>query len=192
MRSRISKEDAADADKRMTDSYRPGNYLHLPDATQLSAFLNPTDSTSDVPWQLTGDVSIAAGVISPQSRSRVHVLPLVTQTTYVVSGSLELWMRAPDAAAPDRTLVDAGAAAVTPKGTLLQICNVTDAPAHVLYICSPSFVFEASEGSAPRYDDADIVADDWSEVDAVRPRINLEERQLLRSNALDRIRLAKQ
>ncbi len=49
----------------------------VPDGMVVYPFLNPKDSTNDLPWDLL-DVSIAAGDIAPDTASKIHVHPFVT------------------------------------------------------------------------------------------------------------------
>ena len=67
--------------------FRPGEFFIVPDGTQVSAFLNATDSTiADIP--MLDGMSIAGGRIASGARSKIHVHPAVTQVTYVLSGDL--------------------------------------------------------------------------------------------------------
>src|SRR5580765_5693383 len=113
------------------------------DGTEVSPFLNATDVTQDdVPWSALGEMSIAAGRIGAKVHSWVHVIPAVTQVTYVCSGRLTVRMK--DLASPEPYDLELrpGHAVVTQPGTLFQLRNDADAAANVLYIVSPSYVFE--------------------------------------------------
>lgn len=65
----------------------------VPDGTWVSPFLNPKDSESDWPFDLLDGFSLAAGVVEPQSSSKIHVMPFVTQVTFVRSGALAVQER---------------------------------------------------------------------------------------------------
>ena len=148
--------------------YQPRGWFTVPDGTEVSAFLNATDATqTDVPWGSLGEMSIAAGRIAPKSQSWVHVHPVVTQVTYVLTGQLRVRMKeasqiAADVAA-DELLVERGQAVVTRPGTLFQLCNEGNEASEVLYIVSPSYVFEMV-GDKVIYDDAVLVARRWEEL----------------------------
>jgi hypothetical protein len=80
--------------------FQPRGYFKVPDGTEVSPFLNATDvSQDDVPWNALGDLSIASGRIGRHVHSSVHMHPIVTQVTYVVSGSLTV--RVMDPGAPE-------------------------------------------------------------------------------------------
>lgn len=150
----------------MSRSYRPRDYFQLPDGTRLSAFLNATDTTrTDIPWNLPGDVSIASGLIEPKVESWVHLHPVVTQTTYVVSGEVRVRVKTATDERPRQVEVGAGQAVVAQPGTLFQITNPGDSPASVLYIASPSYVFELDSDGNLAYDDAVLIAQTWDELE---------------------------
>jgi mannose-6-phosphate isomerase-like protein (cupin superfamily) len=146
--------------------FQPRGYFEVPDGTEVSPFLNATDvSQVDVPWDALGDLSIASGRIRPRVHSSVHVHPIVTQVTYVVSGSLTVRMMDAGAAEAYELSVNPGSAVITRPGALFQLLNHSDAAVEVLYIVTPSYVFEM-EGGAVKYDDALIVAATWEDLAA--------------------------
>jgi DNA integrity scanning protein DisA with diadenylate cyclase activity len=59
--------------------------------------------------------------------------------------------------------VNPGSAVITRPGTLFQSLHDSDAVADVLYIVTPSYVFEMERG-AVKYDDALIVAATWEDL----------------------------
>jgi mannose-6-phosphate isomerase-like protein (cupin superfamily) len=138
----------------------------VPDGTDVSAFLNATDVTQDdVPWGALGEMSIASGRVGPKVHSWVHVHPAVTQVTYLVAGELTVRMKDAADVDPYDLSLAAGQAVVSQPGTLFQLRNESDAVAELLYIVSPSYVFEM-EGTEVRHDDAILVARTWDEVAA--------------------------
>jgi len=144
--------------------FEAGSYFRVPDGTDVSAFLNATDTTqTDLPWGALGDLSIAAGRVPAGVHSWVHVHPVVTQVTYVVGGRLTVRMK--DGGRPgfyDNTLIS-GQAVVAQPGTLYQLRNDADLDADVLYIVSPSYIFHM-DGDEVLYDDAVLVARTWEEL----------------------------
>ena len=150
-------------------------FCKVSDGTLVNPFLNPTDAASGLPWWMLDNISIAAGCIGAGIVSEIHVHPYITQITVLVSGSLDIHMKDPESTDGRYTLrlmrptstEKAGfgiAATIASPGTFLQLDNSrgTEA-AHVLYIASPSYVFEPGEtaGAPPRYEDAVTVGSDW-------------------------------
>ena len=78
----------------MNRVFEPQGFFTVPDGTDVSPFLNATDiKQADVPRGVLGDMSIAAGRVRPGLCSAVHIHPVVTQVTYVVSGRLTVRMK---------------------------------------------------------------------------------------------------
>ena len=152
----------------MNRIFSPGKFVTVPDGTEVSAFLNATDSTiGDVPPGVLEGMSIAAGRIAPGTRSKIHAHPAVTQVTYVVSGDLMVKMQHPGEAQPYMLEVAAGSAVVSEPGALLQLCNETEQNVDVLYIVTPSYVFETGADGQVIYDDSTLVAQDWDALDGL-------------------------
>ena len=70
--------------------------IQIPDGTVVYPFLNSKDATSGLPWDLVDAFSMSAGDIVPKHASKIHVMPVVTQVTFVLEGSIEVWMKDPD------------------------------------------------------------------------------------------------
>jgi mannose-6-phosphate isomerase-like protein (cupin superfamily) len=135
----------------MNHVFTPRGYFTVPDGTEVCSFLNATDVTeSDVPWGALGEMSIATGRIGPKVHSWVHIHPAVTQVTYVYSGGLTVRMRDASSPEPYDLELRPGQAVVSEPGTLFQLRNDSDAAAEVLYIVSPSYVFEMEGGEVTR------------------------------------------
>ena len=134
--------------------------FQVPDGTIVSPFLNYKDSESDLTWDLVEGFSISAGEIAPNSKSKIHVMPLVQQVTFVLSGKLEVCMKDINTSAPYTLEVSENQAVLTPPGTFLQFINNTDSPCHVLYIVSPPYLFDM-EGDQVLYDDSICFDEDW-------------------------------
>ena len=112
--------------------------------------------------------------------SAIHVHPVVTQVTYVVSGRLTVRMRGLDDAEPTELVAEPGAAIVTEPGVPVQLANDTEEDVQVLYVTSPAYLSVRDEGR-PVYDDA-ILLDGWSAPlsDADRERARIERDAVLR------------
>jgi hypothetical protein len=65
----------------------------VPDGTIVYPFLNASDSTSGLPWELTQGFSLAAGNLPPHSKSKIQIMPLAAQVTLVLRGKLELCIK---------------------------------------------------------------------------------------------------
>jgi len=147
--------------------FSAGKGVQVPDGTRVFSLLNCRDSTSGLPGNLLEDFSLAAGEIEPYRHSKIHVMPLVTQVTFVLQGELEAWMKDAEQLAPYSLRLEAEQAILTRPGTFLQFRNNTRAPCRVLYIVSPAYVFLMEEGRIV-YDDSIVLEEDWKELDKVR------------------------
>lgn len=141
--------------------------LRVPDGTLVSPFLNARDSTSGLPFDLLDGFSLAAGTIEPGSQSKIHVMPLVTQVTFVRSGILTARMKAVADEGPYTLMVTSDEAIVTEPGVLLQLSNETREACEVLYIVSPAYVFEFDDGKLI-FDDSLVLDETWTELEAAR------------------------
>jgi len=180
----------------MNRVFQPRGYFTVPDGTQVSPFLNATDINQvDVPWGGLGQLSIASGRVLGRTHSAVHVHPIVTQVTYVVAGNLRVRMKDPESTDVYELTVPPGSAVVTRPGTLFQLVNDGDDTVEVLYIVSPSYVFEM-DGAVVTYDDARLVSDTWEELVAAEydvPALSFSPQDVgsRRAAALDRLRMRK-
>jgi mannose-6-phosphate isomerase-like protein (cupin superfamily) len=180
----------------MNRLFRPAGYFTVPDGTDVSPFLNATDSEqTDVPWGALGDMSIAAGRIKPGTVSWIHMLPLASQVTYLVSGRLQIRMKDSGSSHPYQLDLRPGDAALNGPGTLFQLVNLGSDTADVLYIVSPSYVFEMQDGVV-LYDDAVLVAESWDELEAAKYdvpalRMSVDGVARQRAQSLGRLRAKK-
>jgi mannose-6-phosphate isomerase-like protein (cupin superfamily) len=140
------------------------NPIRVPDGTIVYPFLNPKDSTSELPWDLIDDFSISAGEIEARVKSKIHVMPLVTQVTFVLSGSLEVRMKDPGGDACYALQLGPEQAVITRPGTFFQLINHTNEPCRVLYIVSPAYLFELDASGNVVYDDSIVLDEDWDEL----------------------------
>lgn len=107
--------------------------------------------------------------------SEIHVHPFISQITVLISGSLDIHMKDPGNMDGPYTLrlklpTSTGkpgfttAATLASPGTFFQLDNSRGSgPTQVLYLTSPSYIFETGETTdAPSvYDDAITVGSDW-------------------------------
>jgi hypothetical protein len=54
----------------------------VPDGTLVSPFLNAKDTKSGLPFDLLDGVSVAAGIIEPQTRSKIHIMLFAHSTQF--------------------------------------------------------------------------------------------------------------
>lgn len=163
----------------------------VPDGTLVAPFLNARDSTSGLPFDLLDGFSLAAGTVPPQARSKIHVMPFVSQVTFVRRGTLTVRMKSPADHEPYVLVAQADQAVLTEAGALIQLINETQSPCEVLYIVSPAYVFEQHQGEV-RYDDSLVLDAGWDElglndwqVTGAPPTIEARREALLRLAATD-------
>lgn len=149
----------------MNRLFRISSPLRVPDGTLVSPFLNARDSTGGLPFDLPDGFSVAAGTIEADSKSKIHVMPFVTQVTFVRRGELTVRMKAAKDAGPYTLMLRADEAVVTEPGTFLQLVNDTEEPCEVLYIVSPAYVFEIDHGQVI-YDDSLVLDETWVQLEA--------------------------
>ena len=140
--------------------------FRVPDGTWVSPFLNAKDSQSDLPFDLLDGFSIAAGIIEPLSCSRIHVMPLVTQVTFLRSGALTVKMKSAVIAEAYGLQLTSGQAVLTEPGVFFQLINNANQPCEVLYIVNPAYVFDMDAEGRIRYDDAVVLDEDWEQLAA--------------------------
>ncbi len=140
--------------------------FQVPDGTLVSPFLNSKDSQSSLPFGLLDGFSIAAGRVEAGVRSKLQILPFVTQVTFVRRGSLEVLMKGMEDAEEYPLRVAADQAVLAPPETWFQLINRSRTePCEVLYIVSPAYVF-LSDQKTKRviYDDSVVVDESWAEL----------------------------
>ena len=138
----------------------------MPDSTKVFPLFNCRDFTSSLPGNLLEDFSLAVGEIEPGRKSKVHVMPLVTQVALVLLGKLEVWMKDADQLEPYSLRLEAEQAILTRPGTFLQFWNNTGLPCRVLYIVSPAYLFVIEKGKLV-YDDSVVLEEDWEELEKI-------------------------
>jgi len=138
----------------------------VPDSTKVFPLFNCRDFTNSLPGNLLEDFSLAVGEIEPGRKSKVHVMPLVTQVTLVLQGKLEVWMKDADQLEPYSLRLEAECAIITRPGTFLQFRNPTGLSCRVLYIVSPTYLFVMEEGRVV-YDDSVVLEEDWEELEKI-------------------------
>lgn len=131
-----------------------------PDGTLASSLLNCKDLLSGLPFNLLDGFSLSAGTLEPRWSSRISLMPFVAQVTFVRWGRMMAKMKGPEDREPYQLIAGHDQAVLTVPGTFLQLINPGDEPCDVLFIHSPAFLFEISNGK-PIYNDRVVVEEDW-------------------------------
>ncbi len=147
------------------------NPFRVPDGTLVSPFLNPKDGESGLPFDLLNGFSLAAGTLEPGMHSKIHFMPHAAQVTFVRSGSLTMKMKGPDDLLPYSIEVGAAESAITQTNVLLQLINDTLVKCEVLYIVTPPYLFEKSNGTVV-YDESVVLDEDWGDLEVRGWRIS--------------------
>lgn len=137
----------------------------VPDGTIVHPVLDPS-VLSDAPAQHDDALSLAVGHVPPHTSSRIHVHPLVTQVTWLLSGRLVVKMKDAVEATPYTLQLAPEHAVLTRPGTFFQLINSTDHACRVLYIVTPAFLFECDDDGNVLYNDAVVLEQDWDELAA--------------------------
>jgi hypothetical protein len=151
------------------------DFSEVPDGTLVNPFLNPKDIMSGLPWDILDGLSMAAGYVNPGVVSEIHVHPFISLITVLISGSLDIHMKDPgNFDAPYKLRLGSPtptgkpgfttAATLASPGTFFQLDNSRGSQrAQVLYLSSPSYIFEPGEtaDAPPVYDDSVTVGSDW-------------------------------
>lgn len=136
--------------------------IRVPDGTLVYPFLNSKDRTSGLPWDLLDGLSVAAGEIEPSQSSKIHLMPVVSQVTFVLEGELEVRMKEPESPAPYTVRLKRHQAVLTKPYVFLQLINPSNRPTRVLYMVSPPYLFAIDSAGKIEYDDAIAFDQDWA------------------------------
>ena len=97
--------------------FQASEFIRVADGTLVGPVIGPWDVNEDgPPLESLRGLGVAVGHIEPGVTSEIHVLPIVTQVTWVVSGRLTVKMK--DAASPEpyENELCAGPGAAAEKG----------------------------------------------------------------------------
>jgi mannose-6-phosphate isomerase-like protein (cupin superfamily) len=146
--------------KTMKQVFKVSEPYRVPDGTLVSPFLNCKDSRSGLPFDLLEGFSLAAGTIEPKTRSKIHLMPFVTQVTFVRQGDLRVRMKGPRDEDSYSLSVRTDEAVITAPGTFFQLINDETETCEVLYIVSPAYLLEMSNERVV-YDDSVVFEENW-------------------------------
>jgi hypothetical protein len=138
--------------------------FRVPDMTWVFPLLNSSDVKSGLPPGVLDAFSLAVGEIEPNSSSKIHVHPLVTQVTLVLDGRLEIRCRDDATPEPHTIQLAQHQAALMRPGAFLQLINRSLSTCRVLYIVGPAYVFEVDAEGRPVYEDAITLEESWEEL----------------------------
>jgi hypothetical protein len=141
--------------------------VRVPDTTRVFPFLNPNDGLSGLPPDLFDAFSLAIGELEPNSSSKIHVHPLVTQVTMVLTGRLEVRLRDESAPEPVTVQLAEHQAVLTRPGAFLQLNNRSAFPCRTLYVVGPAYVLDVDDHGRLLYDDAIALDESWQELAAL-------------------------
>jgi mannose-6-phosphate isomerase-like protein (cupin superfamily) len=163
----------------MNKIFKIGGGFKVPDGTIVHSILDPQLLKREGP-KMVGDLSLALGEIPPKTVSKIHIHPIVSQLTWVVSGNLKVKMKDHSMDKPYSLELKSEEAAFTEAGTFFQLINEDSETCRVLYIVSPAFLFELDKEGRVLYNDAVVFDEGWKDL----PKINnLNKVRDLRSRA---------
>ena len=144
----------------MKKIFSAGDGFPVPDGTIVHSILDPRlASQGGAAW--VDEISMAMGEIPAHTTSKIHVHPVITQVTYVLSGALTIVMKDATVGEPYRLPLAPNETVVTQPGTFFQLVNDQSVACRVLYITTPAFVFDADANGTVRYNDAMVLEEDW-------------------------------
>lgn len=137
--------------------------FQVPDGTLVSPFLNSKDCMSGLPFNLLDGASLSMGTIKPHSKSKIHIMPHVTQITYVMRGNLEVQMKGQKDVSPYHLSLGSKQAVITEPGAFFQLINNTARKCTVLYVVTPAYLFEMGNDKVV-YDDSLVLDESWDDL----------------------------
>lgn len=137
-----------------------GDGFDVPDGTIVHSIMDPQLLRRDGP-RMVGDMSLALGEIPPGITSKIHVHPVVSQLTFVISGRLKVRMKDASNEEPYALNLGPEQSVMTEAGTFFQLINDSDENCRALYVVTPSFIFECDSAGRVLYNDAMVLDEDW-------------------------------
>lgn len=147
----------------MKKIFSVGEGFKVPDGTIVHSVLDPRIA-SRCKSEWVDEVSLALGVIPANTTSKIHLHPLVTQATWILSGKLTVKMKDPKVKEPYALDLSQEQSVVTKPGTFFQLINSNSKECRVLYIVSPAFIFECGDKGEVLYNDALVIDENWNEL----------------------------
>ena len=135
----------------------------VPDGTEVFEIFGP-GTLARKGFEVRDEQSLALGVLPAGIRSKVHVHPIVTHLTYVLSGTLTVKMKDASTHAPYTLQVQQGQSVFTAPGTFFQLINDSASVCRVLYIVGPAFVFALNNDGSIFYNDQIVPDLSWEQL----------------------------
>jgi uncharacterized cupin superfamily protein len=151
----------------MKQVFQVGEGFKVPDGTFVHSALDPRSAATN---RVSGidNLSLAIGVIPPGVSSAIHLHPIVTQATWVLSGALTVKMKDAHLNAPYELQLSPEQSALTLPGTFFQLQNRSSQECRVLYVVTPAFIFEVDPDGKVLYNDALVLQESWQELAKAR------------------------
>jgi mannose-6-phosphate isomerase-like protein (cupin superfamily) len=178
----------------MNRIYKINQGLQVPDHTWVYEIVGPEQSHEDG-LPITEEQSLACGILSPGEKSSVHIHPIVSHLTFVLSGMLTVQMKDRSNPDPYRITLGPEETVLTEPLTFFQLINDSDTPCKVLYMVAPAFVFLQDAKQNVLYNDAIVLKHNWDELAKMNWKIpeldDIEGIRKRRQAALDLLKLNK-
>jgi mannose-6-phosphate isomerase-like protein (cupin superfamily) len=148
----------------MNRIYKIENGVVVPDGTTVYEIIGPIQSKK-AGLPIIEEESLAYGELDPEEKSNVHVHPIITHLTWVVSGKLTVGMK--DKRSDKMYFIDVAPneTVLTEPGTFFQLINNGSEICKVLYIVAPAFIFEIDDAGTILYNDQIVLDFDWDELE---------------------------
>ena len=143
--------------------YKIGNGIKVPDGTKVFPIIDPRQQQmANIP--ISDELSLAYGELDLGVKSSIHVHPICTHLTYVLSGELRVKMKDQESEDVYTLNLNANEAVLTKPGSFFQLINKGQEICRVLYQCAPGFVFELDANGNPVYNDAIVLPHSWEDL----------------------------
>lgn len=140
--------------------YKIEEGVEVPDKTMVFPILDP-EQQRKAGLEIFEPMSLAMGELEYKETSSIHVHPIISHLTWVLSGQLQVKMKDHEHTEAYTIDVDANQAVLTKPGTFFQLINRGVDTCKILYQCAPAFVFDMDENGTVFYNDA-IVLENYS------------------------------
>lgn len=147
----------------MNRIYKIENGIIVPDGTEVFEIIGPVQSAK-AGLPIVEEQSLAYGKLDPGEKSSVHVHPIISHLTWVVSGKLTVGMK--DTASKEMYFMEVAPreTVLTQPGTFFQLLNNGTEVCEVLYLVAPAFIFEVAPDGTILYNDQIVLDFGWDEL----------------------------
>lgn len=174
----------------MNRIYKIENGVVVPDGTMVYEIIGPVQSQA-ARLPIIEEQSLAYGELDPGEKSAVHVHPIISHLTWVISGTLTVGMK--DKRSTEMYYIEVAPmqTVLTEPGTFFQLLNNGDQICKVLYMVSPAFIFEVVGGNI-LYNDQIVLDFGWDELAKRNWKIpeldDLDKIKKMREESLNRLK----